>query len=40
MAATIAGLLTSVGTSAAKRLFGFIKGYGYYPGVFYVDPVA
>ena len=39
MSATIAGLLTSVATSAAKRLFGFIRGDTYYPGVFYVDPV-
>ena len=34
MGATIAGLLTTVGTSAAKRLFGFIKGYTYYPGIY------
>ena len=32
MAATIAGLLTSVATSAAKRWFGFIRGNTYYPG--------
>ena len=33
MAATFAGLLTSVGTSAAKRLFGYINGDQYYPGL-------
>lgn len=33
MAATFAGLLTSVGTSLAKRLFGYIKGTDYYPGL-------
>jgi len=32
MAATFAGLLTSVGTSVAKRAFGFIQGDAYYPG--------
>ena len=32
MAATFAGLLTSVGTSLAKRVFGFIQGNHYYPG--------
>jgi hypothetical protein len=32
MAATFAGLLTSVGTSLAKRTFGFIQGDKYYPG--------
>jgi NhaP-type Na+/H+ or K+/H+ antiporter len=40
MAATVAGLLTSVATSSAKRLFGHIKGGRYYPGVFYVDAAA
>jgi nucleoside permease NupC len=40
MAASIAGLLTSVATSAAKRLVGHIKDGKYYAGVFYVDPVA
>lgn len=34
MAATIAGLLTSLATSTAKRFFGYIKGSMYYPGVF------
>ncbi|WP_210546105.1 hypothetical protein [Rhodoferax sp. PAMC 29310] len=33
MAATFAGLLTSVGTSLAKRAFGHIKGDLYYPGL-------
>ncbi len=33
MAATFAGLMTSVATSAAKRLFGHIKGDLYFPGV-------
>jgi nucleoside permease NupC len=32
MAATFAGLLTSVGTSAAKRAFGHISGGFYVPG--------
>ena len=32
MAATIAGLLTSIATSAAKRLFGYIRGDMYCPG--------
>lgn len=34
MAATFAGLLTSVGTSLAKKAFGFIKGDQYFPGYF------
>lgn len=33
MAATVAGLLTSLATSGAKRLFGFIDGKRYVPGV-------
>lgn len=33
MAATVAGLLTSLATSAARRLFGFIAGSRYYSGV-------
>lgn len=33
MAATFAGLLTSVGTSLAKRLFGYIQGDKYFPGL-------
>ena len=36
MAATFAGLLTSVGTTAAKRLFGYIHGDHYYPGFFHL----
>jgi hypothetical protein len=33
MAATFAGLLTSVGTSLAKKAFGFIAAGHYYPGL-------
>ena len=33
MAATFAGLLTSVGTSLAKRIFGYIQGDQYFPGL-------
>jgi hypothetical protein len=33
MAATVAGLLTSFATTAAKRLIGYIKGDMYVPGV-------
>lgn len=33
MAATVAGLLTSVGTTLAKRVFGYIAGGQYFPGV-------
>jgi nucleoside permease NupC len=32
MAATVAGLLTSLGTAAARRLFGYIAQGRYYPG--------
>lgn len=32
MAATFAGLLTSVGTTLAKRVFGHIQGDLYFPG--------
>ena len=32
MSATIAGLLTSLATTGAKRLFGFIRSGIYYPG--------
>lgn len=32
MAATFAGLLTSVGTSLAKKAFGYIDGDLYFPG--------
>ena len=34
MAATVAGLWTSVATSLAKQLFGYIQDNIYYPGVF------
>lgn len=34
MAATIAGLLTSIATSTAKKLVGYIKNNTYYPGIF------
>jgi nucleoside permease NupC len=34
MAATVAGLLTSMATTAAKRLIGHIQGDLYYPGFF------
>ena len=33
MAATFAGLLTSVGTTAAKKLFDYIQGDVYVPGL-------
>ena len=33
MAATVAGLLMSLATSGAKRLFGYIDGKRYVPGV-------
>jgi nucleoside permease NupC len=36
MAATIAGLLTSLATSGAKRLVGYIDGDRYYPGIFHL----
>jgi len=36
MAATVARLLTSLATSAAKRLFGHISGNRYFPGVIHV----
>ena len=32
MAATFAGLMTSIGTSAAKRAFGYIDAGTYFPG--------
>jgi len=38
MAATVAGLLNSLATGAAKRLIGYIDGNTYYPGVFFFDP--
>jgi hypothetical protein len=40
MGATIAALMCSVATSAARKLFGYIHGNQYFPGIFAVDPVA
>lgn len=37
MAATFAGLLTSAGTSAAKRTFGYIRGNQYHVGLVRLD---
>ena len=37
MAATIAGLLTSLGTSSLKRLVGYIDGNSYFPGRLRLD---
>ena len=37
MAATIAGLLTSLATTGAKSLFGHISGNLYYPGIVNVN---
>lgn len=37
MAATVAGLLTSIATSAAKRLFGSHDGKHYVPGVLHIN---
>lgn len=34
MAATVAGLMTSIATSALKRLVGYIDNGYYYPGIF------
>jgi nucleoside permease NupC len=36
MAATVAGLLTSIGTSVAKRMVGYIRDDHYYPGVIHL----
>ena len=33
MAATVAGLMTSLATTGAKRLFGYIEGDVYHPGL-------
>lgn len=33
MAATVAGLLTSLSTSMAKRVFGYVRGNHYVPGL-------
>ena len=38
MAATFAGLLTSLATSALKRLFGYIEADRYYPGLLNLKP--
>ena len=38
MAATVAGLLTSMATSGLKRLVGYISGNTYYPGFIRLDP--
>ena len=37
MAATFAGLLTSIGTSLAKKAFGYIEGQHYHPGYVRLD---
>ena len=37
MAATLAGLLCSLGTSAAKRVFGYIEGGRYHTGLIRLD---
>ena len=37
MAATVAGLLTSVATTTAKKLFGYIDGNNYYAGRIRLD---
>jgi len=37
MAATVAGLLTSIGTSAAKRIFGSHDGKHYKPGIIHIN---
>jgi nucleoside permease NupC len=37
MAATVAGLLTSLATSGLKRLVGHIRGNMYYPGLVTLD---
>jgi hypothetical protein len=37
MAATVAGLLTSLATSGLKRLVGYIDGERYYPGILNLD---
>jgi len=37
MAATVAGLLTSLASSAARRLIGFHDGTRYFPGVINLD---
>jgi nucleoside permease NupC len=36
MAATFAGLLTSIGTSTAKKLVGYMQGDHYVPGIIHL----
>ena len=36
MAATIAGLLASLSTSLARRVFGYARGGTYYPGLLHI----
>lgn len=38
MSATIAGLLTSFATTLARRVFGYIRGSKYYPGLLRLKP--
>lgn len=38
MAAAVAGLMTSAYTSICIKLFGYIRGGNYYPGMIAVDP--
>src|SRR5258708_40165618 len=40
MAATIAGLLTSLATSGLKRLIGYIDGRRYVPGIIRLYPIG
>ncbi len=40
MAATVAGLMTSIATSTAKWMFGYIRAGRYYPGLIYLDQEA
>ncbi len=38
MGASVAGLLCSLATSGARRLFGYIQANRYHPGLFHVSP--
>lgn len=38
MAATVAGLMTSIATTGAKRLVGYIQGGQYHPGLLHLQP--
>jgi hypothetical protein len=38
MAATVAGLLTSLATSGLKRLIGCVRDGRYHPGLLNIDP--